>query len=52
MLRYEVAPGNEDGVMYMECMKNHAAHLRVYAVDGCGDYKDEPNIIKEAQKCG
>ncbi|KAG6390003.1 hypothetical protein SASPL_151480 [Salvia splendens] len=38
VLRREVGPEDEDGVVYMECMKNHAAHLGLYAVDGCGEF--------------
>ncbi|KAG6391764.1 hypothetical protein SASPL_149524 [Salvia splendens] len=39
VLRHEVAPGN---VVYMDCMKNHAAHLGLYAVDGCGEFMASP----------
>ncbi|KAG6407930.1 hypothetical protein SASPL_130930 [Salvia splendens] len=46
----EVAPTDEDGVVYMECMKNHAAHLGLYAVNGCGEFmasapgQDRPEV--------
>ncbi|MQM11820.1 hypothetical protein Taro_044731 [Colocasia esculenta] len=29
---------------YRECMRNHAATLGTYAVDGCGEYTPDPSI--------
>ncbi|KAG6407928.1 hypothetical protein SASPL_130928 [Salvia splendens] len=38
VLRQQVAPRDEDGVVYMECIKNHSAHLGLHAIDGCGEF--------------
>ncbi|KAL1531739.1 hypothetical protein AAHA92_31845 [Salvia divinorum] len=29
---------SDGGIIYLECMKNHAAHIGGYAVDGCGEF--------------
>ena len=31
-------PRVEDGVVYMDCMKNHVALFGLHAVDGCGEF--------------
>lgn len=43
---------SSNGVRYKECLKNHAANMGGYAVDGCGEFMpsgDEGSI--EALKC-
>lgn len=47
-----ISTSNSNGVRYKECLKNHAANMGGYAVDGCGEFMpsgEEGSL--EALKC-
>ncbi|KAL6596065.1 hypothetical protein ACP70R_047429 [Stipagrostis hirtigluma subsp. patula] len=41
-MRSATAPGGGEAGVYRECLRNHAASMGGYAVDGCGEFMPSP----------